>query len=63
MMESLNDGIVEKVVCILNSMKEAKRIITLKQKYEHLHYTIGVHLHSAKDFKQTDIDFIRSHKS
>ncbi len=62
MMDSWNDG-VEKIVCISNSMKEAKRIITLKQKYEHMHYTLGVHPHSAKDFKQTDIDFIRSHKS
>ena len=62
MMDSWNDG-VEKVVCISNSMKEAKRIITLKQKYENMHYTLGVHPHSAKDFKQIDIEFIRSHKS
>lgn len=62
MQDSWNDGI-EKVVCISNSMKEAKRIITLKQKYEHMHYTLGIHPHNAKEFKQADIDFIRSHST
>lgn len=62
MQDSWNDG-VEKVVCISNSMKEAKRIIALKTKYENMHYTLGLHPHHASEFKKEDIQFIRSHST
>ena len=55
--KSWNDG-VEKVVCISNSIKESKRIIEMKDKFENMHFTLGVRPHDAKNFKISDIDGI-----
>jgi TatD DNase family protein len=62
MQDAWTDGI-EKVVCISNSMKESKLITELAKKYEHMHYTLGVHPHNAKQFSHKDLEFIESHKS
>jgi TatD DNase family protein len=61
MEQSWNDG-VEKIVCISNSIKESKRIIKMKDKFENMYYTLGVHPHNAKDFKFSDIDFIKTYQ-
>jgi TatD DNase family protein len=62
MIDLYNDG-VEKVVCISNQMREAKRIINLKEKYDSMHYTLGVHPHNASKFKDSDLEFIKSYVS
>ncbi len=61
MKESWDSG-VEKMVCISNSMKEAYLISKLSKKYEHMHYTLGVHPHNASQFTVKDLGFIESHK-
>lgn len=61
MTDSWNDG-VDKIVCISNSKKEAIRIVSvLSDRYENMHFTIGVHPHNAKQFTVKDLDFFELH--
>lgn len=54
---------VDKVVCISNEMSEAVANIELANKIEQLHFTLGVHPHNAKDFKDSDLKFISDNLS
>jgi TatD DNase family protein len=42
-------------------MKEAGIMSVLSKKYEHMHYTLGVHPHNASQFTVKDLAFIESH--
>ena len=54
MEESWNGG-VEKMVCISNSMEEARIISDLSKKYDCMYYTLGVHPHNASQFTPKDL--------
>ncbi len=49
---------VDKVVSISNSIRESHINIELGKKYEMLHYTLGIHPHDAKNYKEGDMEFI-----
>lgn len=55
--DAYNSG-VDKVVCISNNMNEAKNNIKLALEIPQLHFTLGVHPHNAKLFKDSDLTFI-----
>lgn len=52
------NGGVESVVCISNSIKESKLNLLLEKEHSMLYFTLGVHPHNAKDFKESDVKFI-----
>ncbi len=54
---------VDKVVCISNSMKESKIILEMEKKYPNMYFTLGIHPHNAKQFQQSDIEFIEKNLS
>ena len=62
MNESYNTG-VDKVVCIANSIKESKLIVEMETKYPNMHFTLGIHPHNAKQYKNSDIMFLESNLS
>ncbi len=51
---------VDKVVSISNSIKEAKVNIELGKKYPMFYYTLGIHPHDAKSYKEGDIEFLEA---
>lgn len=55
--DSWNQG-VDKVVSISNSIKEAKINIDLGKKHNMFYYTLGIHPHDAKNYREGDIEFI-----
>ena len=55
--QAWNQG-VDKIVLISNHMQEAIRNSELSDKYSQFYYTIGVHPHNAKHFKDADITII-----
>ena len=54
---------VDKVVSISNSRRESEVNVRLSREYENLHYTLGIHPHNAKDFREEDMRFIESNLS
>ena len=60
MADALDNG-VDKVVCIANDIKEAHYNLVLAKKYDNLYFTLGIHPHSASNFKDSDLTFIENH--
>ncbi len=51
---------VDKVVSISNSIKEAKINLKLEKEHTMLYFTLGIHPHNSKEFKDDDITFIEN---
>ena len=49
---------VDKIVCISNNIQESKNNLILADKYENLHFTLGIHPHNASQFKHEDMKFL-----
>lgn len=63
LMQDAWDKGVEKVVCICNSYKEVKRVLSLQSKHENMYFTLGIHPHTAKNYDRSILDIIRKNMS
>ena len=50
---------IEKMICIADSLPEAKRCIQIASDHQEIFATAGVHPHNAKDWKESDTEEIR----
>lgn len=52
---------VDKVVSISNNIKECYRNLKLGDIHKDLHFTVGIHPHNAKEYKEGDLKFLEEH--
>uniref|UniRef100_A0A6C0H6R8 Uncharacterized protein n=1 Tax=viral metagenome TaxID=1070528 RepID=A0A6C0H6R8_9ZZZZ len=57
--ESYSKG-VDKIISISNNYRECLRNIELSKKYDMLYFTLGIHPNNARNFRETDIMFIKN---